>query len=172
VIRRCRTPLVALTAVLGLTGSVRASGMASFQLINTTPPGTAAVTQVVATILPAGSVPDGTNPNSSGNPFSVLSGSAGFNAGSLALDPSYTGPPPTLALAPGTTGLSLNSYTPPGTPTPGSGDGGTPTGGGGGTLTPPTAQVPEPISLAFWSAAVGLGLIRARAFRRARKLDA
>jgi hypothetical protein len=207
VIRRYRTPLVALTAVLGLAGWARGSGMATFQLINTAPAGTPAVNQVVATILPAGSVPDGTNPSSSANPFSVLSGSSGFNVSnlvdflgsgtlsnkepveviklqfdgagfspggvvnfSLALDPGYTGPPPTLVLAPGTTGLSLLSYTPPGTPPTGSNTGGTPTGGGG-TTTPPTTQVPEPVSIVFWSAAVGLGLIRARAFRRAHKLD-
>ncbi len=203
-IRRCRTPMVVLMAVFGLAGWANASGMATFQLINTAPAGTTPVGQVVASILPAGSVPDGTNPNSPANPFTALSGSSGFNVAnlvdflgsgtlstgdpveviklqfdgagfapggivnfSLALDPSYSGPPPTLVLAPGTTGLSLLPYTPPApvvTPPP-------TTGGSGGTSTTPTTQVPEPISIAFWSAAVGLGLLRARAFRRARKFE-
>jgi len=83
VIRRCRTPLVVLTAVFGLAGSAQASGMATYQLINTAPAGSATVTQVVASVLPAGSVPDGTNPKASANPLSVLSGSSGFNAGNL-----------------------------------------------------------------------------------------
>ena len=206
-IRRCRTPLVVLTAVFGLAGWAQASGMASYQLINTSPTGTAPVTQVVASVLPAGSVPDGTNPNASANPLSVLSGSSGFNVGNLVdflgsgtlannspieviklqfdsqglapggvlnfglmLDPNYNGPPPTLVLAPGTTGLSLLPYTPPAPPP-------TKTDNPGPVVTPtpvpvvPIAHVPEPVSLALWSVATGLGLCRARAFRRARKLE-
>ena len=221
-IRRCHTlpAAIALTAlaVLGLAGSAHASGIANYQLVNTSAAGTPAIDQVVASILPAGSVPDGTNPNGpTGNPFSVIAGSSGFNAAnlvdflgsgtlstgdpveviklqfdgqglapggvvnfSLALDPSYNGPPPTLVLAPGTTGLRMISYNPPppssgsgsGTDT-GSGSGGTNTGGtgsNGGTQNgngSGTVITPEPLSLAFWSIAASLGLLRARAFRRA-----
>jgi hypothetical protein len=193
-----------LTALIGLPGLTMASGVAYYQLVNTSAKGTTPVDQVVASILPAGSVPDGTNPNGpTSNPFAVLAGSSGFNVAnlvnflgsgtldtgdlvevikaqfdsqgfapggvlnfSLNLDPSYNGPPPTLVLAPGTTGLSLLPYTPPtSTPTPT-----VPTGGSGGTSpnSTPTASVPEPMSLVLWSAATGLGLLRARAFRRSR----
>ena len=84
---------------------------------------------------------------------------------SLDLNPKYTGPTPTLELVPGTTGVSLAAYTPPvpvvtppvvTTPTT------------GGSTSGGSAAVPEPMSIALWSAAVGFGLLRARALRRAR----
>lgn len=122
----------------------------------------------------------GTGTLANGDPLQVLNlqfDSKGFAPGgvldfSLNLGSSYTGPTPTLVLEDPTTGLapaglSLQSYTPP----PTSGTGGTPpptTGGG----SPPSNNVPEPVSLALWSVAAGLGLLRARAFRRARQVEA
>ncbi len=79
---------------------------------------------------------------------------------------------PTLTLVNPTTdlppvGLTLSSFTPPTTGT-GTGTTGTTTSGNGSTA--PSNNVPEPISLAVWSVAAGLGLLRARAFRRARQI--
>lgn len=84
---------------------------------------------------------------------------------SIDVNPQYTGPDPTLELVEGTTGLSLSAYTPPVAqePTPTVPTTPVPNGGGG------QATVPEPTTIALWSAAVGLGLLRARALRRARR---
>jgi hypothetical protein len=124
----------------------------------------------------------GTGKLANGDPLQVLNlqfDSKGFGPGgvldfSLNLGSTYTGPTPTLILEDPTTGLapaglSLLSYTPPTTPT-GGGPGSTTSGGGGGP--PPGHNVPEPVSLALWSVAAGLGLLRARAFRRARQIEA
>jgi hypothetical protein len=204
VIRRCRTPLVILTAVFGLAGLVRAGGMATYQLVNTGDANASPVTQVVAEIIPAGAV---SPPSPNVDPLTILSGSTGFNKSNLIdflgngtlntgnplqvlklqfdgsglakggvvnfalnLDPSYTGPPPTLELAPGTTGVSLLSFTPPVTSGAGGSGGGTTPPLAGGGSGGGTNSVPEPISLALWSVAAGLGLLRARAFRRARQV--
>jgi hypothetical protein len=79
----------------------------------------------------------------------------------VSLDPSYTSTDaPTLTLQPpgpvdlSTTVPMLLSYTPTSiNAAPGA----------------PTANTPEPVSLALWSALAGAGLLRARAFRRARR---
>ena len=218
-IRRRRTSLAlaAFAGVAALAGRAEAASIATYQLKNT---GTAAVTQVVAEIAPAGSIPSDT----AANPFSVIttpsgpdgkSVSGGFDmpaAGAPALDTvgtgklangdplevlklqfdtkgfapgailnfslnlgtSSSGPAPTLLLEDPTTGLSpaglsLVPFTAP-TTTPSDGLGSTtPTAGGGTTV--PTANVPEPVSIAVWSVAAGLGLLRARAFRRARQIE-
>jgi hypothetical protein len=118
----------------------------------------------------------GTGKLANGDPLQVLNlqfDSAGFAPGavldfSLNLGSNYAGPSPTLVLEDPTTGLapaglSLTPYTPPVTtptpPTP------TPPPSSGST---PGAQVPEPHSLALWSAATGLGLLHVRALRRTR----
>ena len=68
-------------------------------------------------------------------------------------------------------GLSITPFTAPTTAPTGTGTGsGTGTTSGGGT-SPPGANVPEPVSIALWSVAAGLGLLRAKAFRRARQLE-
>ena len=218
-IRRTSLALAAFAGVAALAGRAEAASIATYQLKNT---GTAAVTQVVAAIGPAGSIPSDT----AANPFSVIttpsgpdgkSVSGGFDmpaAGAPALDTvgtgklangdplevlklqfdtkgfapgailnfslnlgtSSSGPAPTLLLEDPTTGLSpaglsLVPFTAPTPTTPaGTSTGSTiPTAGGGTTV--PTANVPEPVSIALWSVAAGLSLLRARAFRRARQIE-
>jgi hypothetical protein len=128
----------------------------------------------------------GTGKLANGDPLQVLNlqfDKAGLAPGavldfSLNLGTNYSGPTPSLLLEDPTTGLapkglSLVPYTPP-TSSTGGGTGtktGTGTGTGSGGTTTPSAQVPEPISLAVWSVAAGLGLLRARAFRRARQVE-
>lgn len=78
---------------------------------------------------------------------------------SLNLDKSVTTPPQLQSLTPGvsivaTTGTDSGTTTSTSTPV-------VATGGGGGENT-----VPEPMSVVLWSAAAGLGLVRARALRR------
>ncbi len=206
-IRRTRTPLAALAAVLWLAGHAQAARIISYELKNTGGAAAPPVTQVFAYVHPAGSVgPDpALIPQPTTSPFNVLSNSSGFNADNLTtflgdgtlntgdpiqvlrlqfdsngfsgagsslkfaldLNPKYTGPTPTLELVPGTTGVSLAQYTPPVpvvTPPPVV----VPVTGGGTSSGGGTTMVPEPMSIALWSAAAGLGLLRARAFRRAR----
>jgi hypothetical protein len=136
----------------------------------------------------------GTGKLANGDPLQVLNlqfDKNGFAPGgvlnfSLNLGSNFAGPTPTLILEDPTTGLtpaglSITPFTAPtstptgsGSSTSGTGSGtGTGTGtttSGGGSSTP-TAQVPEPISLALWSVAAGLGLLRAKAFRRARQME-
>ncbi len=127
----------------------------------------------------------GTGTLANGDPLQVLNlqfDSKGFAPGgvldfSLNLGSNFAGPTPTLILEDPTTGLapaglSLSSYTPPATGSTGGGSGSTPPTSGGGGSTPGGNQVPEPVSLALWSVAAGLGLLRARAFRRARQVEA
>ena len=206
-LRRTHFALLVASASLAAAGSARAGGMATYQLVNTSTDGSAATSQVVASILPAGSVAP---PTPDTSPLTILPGSTGFNASNLVdflgdgtlstgdplqvlrlqFDPkgfgqgavlnfglnlaqNYTGPPPTLILPPGTTGLSLLPYTPP-VATGGQSGSETTTNGSGTTAAPvsggvTSASVPEPLSLALWSVAAGFGLLRARAFRRARQ---
>jgi hypothetical protein len=120
----------------------------------------------------------GTGKLANGDPLQVLNlqfDKSGFAPGgvldfSLNLGSTYTGPTPTLILEDPTTGLapaglSLVPFTPP---TTGGGTTPPPATGGG---TPPGNNVPEPVSLALWSVAAGFGLLRARAFRRARQIE-
>lgn len=124
----------------------------------------------------------GTGKLANGDPLQVLNlqfDKNGFAPGgvlnfSLNLGANFAGATPTLILEDPTTGLtpaglSITGFTPP-TTTP------TGTGSGSGNGSPggppqPGNHVPEPVSLALWSVAAGLGLLRAKAFRRARQLE-
>lgn len=124
----------------------------------------------------------GTGKLANGDPLQVLN--LQFDKGGLApggvvdfslnLGANYTGPNPTLLLEDPHTGLApagltIAAFTPPTTST-GSGSGST-TPTAGGSTTTPSNNVPEPVSIALWSVAAGLGLLRARAFRRARQVE-
>jgi hypothetical protein len=187
--------------VAGATDRARASGIATYQLTNTgTTPLTQIIAEILPansvappsqavnplTILSGSKGFDttslidslGSGKLANGDPLQVLelqfNGTGGLAPGgvvnfSLNLAPGYTGVAPTLMVESPTTGLSVLPYTPPVTD-PSSGSGGSPQGGGS-TGVPVTNQVPEPLSLTLWSVAAGLGLLRARAFRRARQLE-
>lgn len=124
----------------------------------------------------------GTGKLANGDPLQVLNlqfDKSGFAPGgvldfSLNLGANYAGPAPTLLLEDPTTGLapaglSIAAFTPPTTST-GNGSGSTNPTAGGGTVIP-SNNVPEPVSIALWSVAAGLSLLRARAFRRARQVE-
>ncbi|HEV3165785.1 MAG TPA: hypothetical protein VGZ22_17285 [Isosphaeraceae bacterium] len=110
----------------------------------------------------------------SGAPLQALAlnfGTQGFAPGgvlnfSLSLDKAFQGSP-TLQLPDGTTGLTIKQLA-----NEQSGGGSTGNGNGGSISTPSTGhstgnQVPEPLTLALWATGVvGLGLARARAYRR------
>jgi hypothetical protein len=88
----------------------------------------------------------------------------------LSLDPTLNAAP-TLQLPPTATGLSITEVSlPPSGGNSGGGNGGSsgqPYGNGGGGV----GNVPEPMTLLIWSTgALGLGLLRARAYRRARSV--
>lgn len=169
------------------------NGTASYALLNTSPAGTAPVTKVVASVIPPGTIvpPDpGTSPltildgskgfdqnnlkvelgdgkTPSGDPLQALAldfGPQGFQPGgvlnfSVTLDKAFQGAP-TLTLPDTPTFLAiLHTSTQP--PQVGQG---VPAGAPSG---PPSNQVPEPITLVLWSSGLaGLGLLRARLFRR------
>jgi hypothetical protein len=198
--RRITWALVAVAAA-GLAGRAGAASIASYQLKNTgTGTATQVLAEIDpagSVFAPSGSsqspltvlngssgfnaagltVAIGTGKLANGDPLQVLNlqfDKSGFAPGgvldfSLNLGSTYTGPTPTLILEDPTTGLapaglSLLPFTPPPTNT----GGGSGSSGGG---TPPSNNVPEPVSLALWSVAAGLGLLRARAFRRARQVE-
>jgi hypothetical protein len=160
----------------------------TYQLSNTSPAGTTPVTQVVANVIPPGTIVP-TSPSVS--PLTILPGSFGFDQENLkVLLGAGTSPSgsPLQALAldfgaggfqPGGVlnfGLSLDK-TFQGAPElllPATSSGlsitevpaaSTPTPGGGGTT--PT-QIPEPMSLVLWSTLAGLAWMRVRGLRRAR----
>jgi hypothetical protein len=73
----------AFTAWLGLAGwtvSANAAGLITYQLVNTSNASAPAVTEVVASIIPPGSIAP-TSPDVS--PLSILPGSSGFDANNL-----------------------------------------------------------------------------------------
>jgi hypothetical protein len=170
------------------------NGSSSYRLSNTNPAGTAPVTKVVASVIPPGTVVppdpssspltilpgssgfdqsnlqillgDGKAPN--GDPVQAVAldfGTSGFQPGgvlnfSLSLDKAFQGSPD-LQLPPSAAGLSIMHVNATGT---GSNNGGT---GGTTPVGTPDTQVPEPLTLFLWSTgAVGLGLVRACAYRR------
>lgn len=85
----------------------------------------------------------------------------------LKLSPSFQGPL-ALSLTP-----DQNGQTTPGLSIVSLAAGGASTGGSGSTVTEsasaPTMNTPEPISLTLWSGLAALGLLRARAYRRAHR---
>ena len=191
--RRRWTPWAAFAAVaLGWTAVAPAAGIATFRLMNVDPEGAAPVTSVLARIIPAGSIVP-RNPNT--DPPSILDPStgyvsSGFNPAdvhltlgdgttstgeafqALKIDFGPNGLAPggklffqlnksaafdglvSLVLPTSVSNLALERLDPPplGQVLNGSG--------------PDTAQVPEPMSLLVWAAAMSLGLLRVRAFRR------
>lgn len=179
------SPVSLVVAEVSPANSVTTSGANPFSVITTPsgPTGTSVSTGFDPT-GPNGFALDtfGEGKLANGDPLQVLKlqfDSKGFAPGAVMnfaidLGSNYAGALPSLILADPTTGLtpaglSLTPFTPPAPPA-GTGTGsGTPTGGGGAT---PGNNVPEPVSIAVWTLASGLGLIRARAFRRARQLEA
>jgi hypothetical protein len=173
--------LAALTSLAALPAPVAASSIAKFRLTDTDLPGAPPVSTVLMSIVPPGAVQpldpslsplkvldgstgfnpddltvrlgDGTTP--SGGQFQALKldfGPNGFQPGgrlyfSLNLSPSFSGVL-SLILPASVTNLSIESL-------PDN------FGGGGGVNTP------EPVSIVLWSSVAGLGLLRARAYRRA-----
>lgn len=166
---------------------------AVYELTNSSPPGTPPVTKVVANVIPPGTVvpPDpGTSPltildgskgfdqnnlkvllgdgkTPSGDPLQALAldfGTQGFQPGgvlnfSVTLDKAFQGAP-TLTLPDSPSFLAI-VHSANGPPQDGQ------TGSGGAPLTPPSNQVPEPLTLVIWSSGLaGLGLLRARLYRR------
>lgn len=76
-----RTAVLSAWIVLaGLSLSAQAAGLITYQLVNTSDASAAAVTEVVASIIPPGSVSP-TSPDVS--PLSILPGSSGFDANNL-----------------------------------------------------------------------------------------
>lgn len=88
-------------------------------------------------------------------------GSADF---SVKTSPSFQGPLQ-LQLSPDeqNLGLSITALS------AGNGTDGSPTGGNGSPTPDPATNTPEPISLTLWSGLAALGLLRARAYRRAHR---
>jgi hypothetical protein len=200
----CRRPacLAALAAVLIVAARpapVRAAavvsqatnGTASYELVNSNPPGTAPVTKIVANVIPPGTIQP---PDPSTSPLTILPGSSGFDENNLQVllgsgqTPSGS-PLQALALNFGSQGfapggvlnfsLSLsNAFT--GAPTlqlPDSSTGlaitqlTTPpsnnqpaTGGTSSNNTSTGGTVPEPVSLALWSTAA-LAFVAVRVHR-------
>lgn len=179
--------VAALIVLAGRSGSTQAAAVtASYQLKNTAAPGSDPVTGVVANILPPGAV---VPPSPQESPLTILAGSTGFDQDNLqvllgdgqtptgeplqalALDfgdqglapggilnfalslASATQATPDLVLPPTASQLTLASYTPPSKPLP----------------NPiPVVSVPEPVSVALWTAAAGLALVVGRLRSRAR----
>lgn len=143
--------------------------------------------QVVAMVVPAGAVVPPTNADGSqGSPLTILSDSSGFDASqlvvalkdatsssgapeqllglvffgkglaadgslhfSLSIDKALAANPPTLvSTTPGVT-ITADAVSPP-------------TTGSGGSTTPPTENVPEPVSVIVWSAVAAVTALRAR----------
>jgi hypothetical protein len=120
----------------------------------------------------------GTGTLANGDPLQVLDlqfDSRGFTPGAVmnfSLTLTAGDAAPTLTLIDPTTGLpatglSLVPFTAAASSTGGSGTTTTPTGGG----STPSNNVPEPATLALWSVIAGLGMLRARAFRRGRRIE-
>jgi hypothetical protein len=173
------------------SGTAGSTMYAYYQITNPTSSvvgtGTPAINDlVVSTVVPPGSI----QPiNSTTSPLSIVAGSLGFDQSNLQvyLTPS-SAPVQEIALLFGNGGLSAggtidfkvslaSSYNSTTAPTltlqaPYANLSTiapevfsyTPEVAGGGPMT-----TPEPVSLALWSAMVGAGLLRARAFRRARR---
>jgi hypothetical protein len=190
---------LAAIGIAGVADRAQASGLATYSFTNTSSgsitqvvaeiqpagavaPPTANVSPL--TILPGSTGFDstqlidslGSGTLANGNPLQVLE--LQFNGGGLApggvinfglsLASTFTGPSPTLMIDSPTTGIQQLPFTPPaGTGTDGTGTG-SQTGGGSPSVT---NAIPEPISLTLWSVAAGLGLLRARVFRRARQIE-
>jgi hypothetical protein len=175
--------------VLALSPSwALAGGIASYRLTDTDVAGAPPVSTVLMSVVPAGSVAP-TDPSVS--PLTILDGSSGFDPnalqvflgsgttpagaafqalkldfGSAGLQPggrlyfslnlanSYQGSPPLLILPSTVSNIAIESI-----PNPGG------NGSGGGSGSPP--NTPEPLPILLWASVGGLGLLRARAFRRA-----
>jgi hypothetical protein len=173
-----------------------ASGLTTYRLTNTGAAGTAPVKEIVASVIPPGTIKPS---DPSVSPLTILDGSSGFDQAdlkvllgegqtpdgdplqalalqfgdegfapggvlnfSLSLDPAFEGDLQ-LVLPPSTSGLTIDAIqAPPVDP------GNDPNGGDPNNPPPvdPGTNVPEPLSLLLWSSLAGLGLIRARAFRR------
>lgn len=184
--RRPIAPVLLLAALASFAARptpVAASSIANFRLTDTDLAGAPAVSTVLMSIVPPGSV---TPSSPSVSPLTVLPGSTGFNpddlkvllgdgttpsggkfqalkldfgpngfqAGgrlyfSLNLSPSFSGVL-SLILPSSVSNLSIESL-------PDNFGG----GGGGGDV-----NTPEPVSIVLWSSVAGLGLLRARAYRR------
>ncbi len=189
------TPWLALSLfALWPSLSVRAAGVATFRLMNVDSPGAAPVQEVLARIIPAGSI---VPRNPSTDPPSILEPStgyvsSGFNPNDLNLTlgdgTTSTGDPfQVLKLDFGTGGLAPggklffqlnqspnydglvrlvlpNSVTNIALERLDNPPIDLP---GGGSNNPP--QVPEPVSLLLWGGATGLALLRARAFRASQR---
>ncbi|HEV3121610.1 MAG TPA: hypothetical protein VGY53_06895 [Isosphaeraceae bacterium] len=186
--------LAARPAPVRASGITSVNGSASYELVNNSAPGTAPVTKIVANVVPPGEVvpPNpsvspltilsgstgfdqtnlkvllGTGQTPTGDPLQALAldfGTQGFAPGgvlnfSLSLDKAFS-TAPTLSLPDSSSGLSITQLantTGPSSNQP------SPTTQGSGTTT--SFGVPEPGSLAVWSAAamaiVFAGLRRAR----------
>jgi hypothetical protein len=178
------TVFVVVIAAAGMLAArpASASGIASYRLTDTDSAGASPVSTVLMSIVPAGSVAptdpaispltilagsSGFDPNSlqvflgdgttpTGGKFQALKldfGQGGIQAGgrlyfSLSLSPSYQGAPPLLVLPSSVNNIAIESI-----PNP---------GGGGGNV-----NTPEPLPIVLWASLGTLGLLRARAFRRA-----
>jgi hypothetical protein len=192
---------LAAIGIAGVADRAQASGLATYSFTNTSSgsitqvvaeiqpagavaPPTANVSPL--TILPGSSGFDstqlidslGSGKLANGNPLQVLE--LQFNGGGLkpggtinfglSLASNFTGPSPSLMIDSPTTGIQQLPFTPP-TTTGGDGSGSGSGSQSGGGSTGVTNAIPEPISLTLWSVAAGLGLLRARVFRRARQIE-
>jgi hypothetical protein len=174
--------LVALGLLAILPAPASASGIVNFRLSDTDTTGAPPVSSVLMSIVPADSVAP-TDPSVS--PLTILSGSSGFDPSklqvflgdgttptgdpfqALKLDFGTSGFQPggnlyfSLNLSPTYSGLvnlvlpsSVNNLTITSLPAN--------FGSGGGQT-----NTPEPLSIVLWSSIAALGLVRARAYRRA-----
>jgi hypothetical protein len=219
---RCRSRIAIVGALLALgigyePSATKAASVnpnaslatASYRLTSTTslpvPDATAQGPQVVATILPAGSVvPPTLSDGSQGSPLTILPDSHGFDANhlvvalkdgtsptgqpeqmfglvffgqglqpggllhfSLSINGALANNPPQLQIQEPTSGISIVPDPPPNTTPPtflGSGGG---SGSGGSGVGPPLSgnEIPEPLSVALWSATL-FGLAAWRRLRR------
>jgi hypothetical protein len=167
-------PFTIITTPSGPSGTSVSSGFDLVGPATTTPSGSSNTSPTAGQALDH--IGSGTLAN--GDPLQVLDlqfDSKGFAPGavmnfSLALTagdaaPALTLIDPTTGLP--ATGLSLVPFTAAASSTGGSGT--TTTSGGGGST--PSNNVPEPATLALWSVIAGLGMLRARAFRRGRRIE-
>jgi len=195
VFRRCTASLALMTAALATAAPALGASIvtengtkyAYYELVNTRPSPVsdlvlAGVVPPTAIVPPPSAGPSGPNLG----PLTIVKGSSGFDANNLPVitsppganpagigfdfttvtdlanpanfkysrDPSYNlSNTPSLTLQAPDADLTMFSYTP------------TAPNAAPGAAT----NTPEPVSLALWSALAGAGLIRARAFRRARR---
>jgi hypothetical protein len=184
-------PAPALASRMTATAAA-VNGTATFQLVNAL--GAPSAERALALVLPPETIAP---PDPSVSPLTILPGSSGFDQDNLkvllidgispktgerhdglalgllfekgglapggilnfqvSLKPGFQGPLTLELVEPTPDSVAFGEGPPP--PTDG--------GSGGGPTPPPGTQVPEPLSVILWSSLASLGLIRARAFRRA-----